>query len=136
MVRAVTPYLSYMLYTTSPTIVSLLVVCYVSKLQVYILTAIITLLAVGVKFTTEPSNQTAANGSSVTFVCFVDGSDPISYQWFKNGDELQGENNSLLMLDPVLYNDYGVYHCVVNNSVNIIQSRGAALTGVYDALHY
>ena len=85
---------------------------------------------VGVEFTEEPSSQTATNGSSVTFVCFVHGSDPISYQWFKDGDELQGENNYLLGLDPVLYNDYGVYHCVVNNSVNIIQSRGAMLTGV------
>ena len=99
-------------------------------------TAIITLLAVGVKFTMEPSNQTAANGSSVTFVCFVDGSDPISYQWFKDGNELQGENNYLLELDPVLYNDYGVYHCVVNNSVNLILSQGATLTGVYHVLHY
>ena len=86
------------------------------------------------EFTEEPSNQITANGSSVTFVCFVDGSDPISYQWFKDGDELQGENCSLLGLDPVLYNDYGVYHCVVNNSVNLILSQGATLTGVYDVL--
>ena len=86
------------------------------------------------EFTEEPSNRTATNGSSVTFVCFVDGSDPISYQWFKDGTELQGENNSSFELNPVLYNAYGVYHCVVNNSVNIIQSQGAMLTGVYDAL--
>ena len=88
-------------------------------------------ITVGVEFTEEPSNKTATNnGSSVTFVCFADGSDPISYQWLKDGTELRGENNSSFELDPVLYNDYGVYHCVVNNSVNIIQSRGATLTGV------
>ena len=86
------------------------------------------------EFTEEPSNQTATNGSSITFTCFVNGSDPISYRWFKDGTELQRENNSLLQLVYVVYNDYGVYHCVVNNSVNIIQSRGAMLTGVYDAL--
>ena len=95
----------------------------------YKLICIITSRTVGVEFTEEPSNETATNGSSVTFVCFVDGSDPISYQWFKDGTELQGEYNSLLKLVPVLYNDYGVYYCVVNNSVNIIQSRGAMLTG-------
>ena len=92
------------------------------------------IITVGVEFTEEPSNETATNGSSVTFVCFVGGSDPISYQWFKHGTELQGENNYLLRLDPVLYNEYGVYHCVVNNSVNTIISRGATLTGVYDIL--
>ena len=92
------------------------------------------IIAVGVEFTNEPSNETATNGSSVTFVCFVDGSDPISYQWFKDGTELQGENDYLLRLDPVLYKDYGVYYCVVNNSVNIIQSRGATLTGAYDII--
>ena len=86
------------------------------------------------EFTEEPSNQTATNGSSVMFACFVGGSDPISFQWFKDGTELQGENNSSFELNPVLYNDYGVYQCVVNNSVNIIQSRGAMLTGAYDAL--
>ena len=90
---------------------------------------------VGVEFTEEPSNRTATNGSSVMFACFVGGSHPISFQWFKDGTELQGENNSSFELDPVLYNDYGVYHCVVNNSVNIIQSRGAMLTGAYDALY-
>ena len=100
----------------------------------YKLICIITSRTVGVEFTEEPSHGTATNGSSVAFVCFVDGSDPISYQWFKDGTELQGENNYLLRLDPILYNDYGVYHCVVNNSVNNIQSRGAMLTGVYDAL--
>ena len=87
-------------------------------------------ITVGVEFTEEPSNKTATNGSSVNFVCFADGSDPISYQWFKDDTELQGENNSSFELDPVLYNDYGVYRCVINNSVNIIQSRGATLTGV------
>ena len=92
------------------------------------------IIAVGVEFTNEPSNETATNGSSVTFVCFVDGSDPISYQWFKDGTELQGENDYLLRLDPVLYKDYGVYHCVVNNSVNNISSRGATLTGAYDII--
>ena len=86
------------------------------------------------EFTEEPSNQIAANGSSITFVCFVDGSDPISYRWFRDSSELQGENNSLLGLDPVSYNDYGVYHCVVNNSVNTVLSQGATLTGVYDVL--
>ena len=92
------------------------------------------IIAVGVEFTNEPSNETATNGSSVTFFCFVDGSDPISYQWFKDGTDLQGENDYLLGLDPILYNDYGVYHCVVNNSVNNIRSRGATLTGAYDIL--
>ena len=89
---------------------------------------------VGVEFTEEPSNETATNGSSVTFVCFADGSNPISYQWFKDGTELQRENNSTLGLDPVLYNDYGVYHCAVNNSVNTVLSQGATLTGVHDIL--
>ena len=80
-------------------------------------------IVVGVKLTEEPQNQTVVNGSSVTLNCTADGSDPISYQWFKDGSPIQGENRDTLMFDPVMYNDYGVYHCVVNNTVNRIQEQ-------------
>ena len=87
-------------------------------------------LLVGIKFLEEPQNQTVVNGSSVTLNCTADGSDPISYQWFKDGSPIQGENRDTLVFDPVMYNDYGVYHCVVNNSVNTILMQNI-ITGTY-----
>ena len=91
--------------------------------------ALVIWFAVGVAFIEEPSNQTSMNGSSVTLNCTADGSDPISYQWFKDGSPIQGENRDTLVFDPVMYNDYGVYHCVVNNTVNTIFSQISYFAG-------
>ena len=87
---------------------------------------------VGVEFTDfeEPSDSNVEVGQSLTLSCTVTGSEPITYQWFKDGSELPGETEDMLAFMPVAYSDFGTYHCVVNNSVNTIQSREAVVTGL------
>ena len=77
----------------------------------------------------EPSDYNVEVGQSLILSCSVTGSVPITYQWFKDGSELPGESEDMLAFTPVAYNNFGTYHCVVNNSVNIIQSREAVVTG-------
>ena len=85
--------------------------------------------AVGVKFTEEPSNVEIAAGESITLNCFVTGSEPITYQWFKDGSPLPTETSNTFNKFGS-YSDFGSYYCVVNNSVNTIQSREAIVTGL------
>ena len=33
------------------------------------------------------------------------------YLWYKDGQELQGQDNSSLILDPLKVQDFGVYKC-------------------------
>ena len=89
-------------------------------------------LTVGVEFTDfeEPSDSNVEVGQSLTLICTVTGSEPITYQWFKDGSELPGETEDMLAFMFVAYGNFGTYHCVVNNSVNIIQSREAVVTGL------
>ena len=86
----------------------------------------------GVNFTVsgEPADSNVEVGQSLTLNCTVTGSEPITYQWFKDGSELPGETEDMLAFMAVAYSDFGIYHCVVNNSVNTIQSREAVVTGL------
>ena len=78
----------------------------------------------------DPPDFNVEVNESVTLNCTVTGSEPTTYQWFKDGSELPGENEDMLAFMFVAYGDFGSYHCVVNNSVNTIQSREAVVTGL------
>ncbi|XP_074620698.1 uncharacterized protein LOC141879336 isoform X2 [Acropora palmata] len=57
-------------------------------------------------------------GSRVKFQCTVRGcqQDLMFYWWFKDEQELQGEANSTLILDPLKVQDFGSYRCEVSRS--------------------
>ena len=78
----------------------------------------------------DPPDFNVEVNESVTLNCTVTGSEPITYQWFKDESELPGETEDMLAFMFVAYSDFGTYHCVVNNSVNTIQSREAVVTGM------
>ena len=52
------------------------------------------------------------------FQCAVRGcqQDLMFYRWFKDEQELQGEANSTLILDPLKVQDFGSYRCEVSRS--------------------
>ena len=63
----------------------------------------------------------------------VTGSAPYTFQWFKDGSPIFTQtrvvgSNSFTTF--AAYSDFGSYYCVVNNSVNTIQSREATVTGL------
>ncbi len=67
----------------------------------------------------------------------VSGSEPISYQWLKDGQQLQddgrvrGSNASVLVVDPVEGDDFGGYRCNASNDVDQVQSEVAVVAGEY-----
>ena len=76
------------------------------------------------------------NGT-LRLTCNVSGSEPISYQWLKDGRQLQddgrvsGSNASVLVVDPVEGDDFGGYRCNASNDVDQVQSDVAMVAGEY-----
>jgi uncharacterized repeat protein (TIGR01451 family) len=78
--------------------------------------------------TSQPTNQTAAAGSTVSFAVTAAGSAPLSFQWWLNGTNAVGANANLLSLIGVQPADAGTYSVVVSNSAGTVTSSGAVLT--------
>ena len=90
---------------------------------------------VGVVLVQQPSDQLVDAGDVVDFTCTSSGSDPLSYQWWKDGSILsessrvRGSNSPTLTISPVGSADFGNYSCRVTNPVNSVLSEFAVLTG-------
>jgi hypothetical protein len=78
--------------------------------------------------TTQPTNQVAAVGSTVSFVVSVYGTLPCSYQWSLNGTNISGSTNATLLLSNVQSTNAGNYMVQVTNIVGSILSSNALLT--------
>jgi hypothetical protein len=77
--------------------------------------------------TAQPSNQTAVLGASVSFAVTASGSAPFSYQWRKNGRDINGANGPILALTNLEDADAGTYSVEVTNAAESILSQGAVL---------
>lgn len=81
----------------------------------------------GPTITTQPSSQTVALGSSVTFTVIATG-DSLSYQWYKGGTSINGATASSYSIAATVAGDAGSYHVVVTNSTGSVTSNSATLT--------
>jgi hypothetical protein len=62
------------------------------------------------------------------------GSEPLRYQWRRNGDPLGGATSATLLLSNVQPRDYGLYSVVVFNPAGSMISTGALLNVLIPAL--
>lgn len=91
---------------------------------------------VAVHVVSAPTNQYVSINGTLLLSCNVTGSEPISYQWFKDGEQLQdggrvsGSNSSRLEVKPVEGNDFGNYQCNASNDVNHALSAVAQVEGM------
>ena len=80
-------------------------------------------------------DQSVNVNDTLRLSCNVSGSEPISYQWLKDGVPLQddgrlsGSNVSMLMVEPVEGNDFGGYQCNASNDVDQVLSEVAVVAG-------
>ena len=85
----------------------------------------------------QPEDQFVSVNGRLSLTCNVSGSEPISYQWLKDGQQLQddgrvsGSNASVLVVDPVEGDDFGRYRCNASNDVDQVQSEVAMVAGEY-----
>ncbi|XP_068720298.1 uncharacterized protein [Montipora capricornis] len=63
----------------------------------------------------HPNTQKQAEGSRVELKCIVKGGTKVTYQWFKDGEELPEEKSSSLILHPLKVQNFGFYKCDVRS---------------------
>jgi trimeric autotransporter adhesin len=76
---------------------------------------------------TQPSSQSVLQGATAVFNVVVTGSQPITYQWRKNGNPISNATNSSFSLFSVTTNDIALYSVVVNNPLGSLTSSNAVL---------
>ena len=85
------------------------------------------------QITSQPANQSAFAGASVTFSVAAFGSQPLAYQWLFNGTNLTdggnvaGSTNRLLKLSNVDLGAVGYYSVLVSNALGTADSAPAIL---------
>ena len=77
----------------------------------------------------QPTNQTAVAGETVTFSVVADGPQPLSYQWrFNTTNTLVGATNASLTLAHVQLSQAGNYAVQVSNTFDVVVSSNVVLT--------
>ncbi len=82
----------------------------------------------------QPQSLIVTNGQSANFIVGASGTQPLYFQWLKNGTNLtdggniSGSTNNMLTLNPVTTSDAGNYWVVVSNSCGSVTSSNAVLT--------
>ena len=84
--------------------------------------------ATNIVITAQPVNVTAGYASTAAFGVTADGTQPLYYQWWQNGNLLAGSTKSTLTLTPLTATNEGSYFVVVSNNLGSLTSTVASLT--------
>jgi len=76
----------------------------------------------------QPQSQTVVGGGFASFSVSATGTEPLTYEWLKNGSAILGGNSSTLTLNNVQATDAGQYSVVVSNDAGSAESFPAMLT--------
>jgi hypothetical protein len=77
----------------------------------------------------QPASVSVNVGQTAQFVVVAGGTEPLSYQWRRNGADIQGARSASYTLNAVALSDNGaVLSVVVTNSVSSVTSAQATLT--------
>jgi hypothetical protein len=77
---------------------------------------------------TPPLDLTIMEGDYIYFEVAANGTEPLSYQWRKNGSSISGGTDYYYLKDPSVSTDAGDYTVVVTNSTGSVTSVVAKLT--------
>ncbi len=78
--------------------------------------------------TTAPRGEAVTIGATASLSVIASGSQPLAYQWRKNGQAMAGATSAQLTLPDVTANDAGAYTVTVSNGAGSVTSAGAILT--------
>lgn len=80
------------------------------------------------KITINPQDQSLTIGDSATFSVVATGTQPLTYQWQKNGVGISGADSATYKTPPTtLADDSAFFRCIVSNSVGSDTSEVALL---------
>ncbi len=75
-----------------------------------------------------PQSTTNYTGTTTTLTAFADGTDPLSYQWFKGSNAIALATNATLTLTNLKVSDSGSYSLTVTNALGMTNTQPAVLT--------
>jgi hypothetical protein len=78
-------------------------------------------------FLSQPVSQTIREGESITLSASVQGSEPLVFEWNKNGVIVEGAHSSSYTIDNVAPSDAGTFTLTVTNSKGSATSEPAYL---------
>ena len=79
------------------------------------------------RIVTQPESANANFGDTVMLEVVLEGTEPISYSWYHDGELVEGATESILRLVKVQAADVGGYHLVATNSAGTVKSSIAEL---------
>ncbi len=75
----------------------------------------------------QPASQLACEGSEVTLAANVNGSDPLAFQWMKDGVQIPGASLASYLIKSANGNDSGSYSLIVSNDCGQVESNASYL---------
>jgi len=79
--------------------------------------------------TTQPTDQTVSEGQTARFTVTATGTEPLRYQWMKNGVDIPLATNASYTTPPTTMADNGaIYSVLVGNDGGTVTSDNARLT--------
>ena len=82
----------------------------------------------GPEITVNPIDVKTCTGKEINFSVAVSDSTSITYQWQKDGADLTGETDSVLVINPVATGDTGFYRCIVEDAECASSSQSGKLS--------
>ena len=82
-------------------------------------------------FTTQPQDVAKPVGEQGGLNADVNGTQPMTYQWYKGNEELPNETNSTLTLTNLQLTDAGQYLLKASNAYGVKDSRTATVSVGY-----
>lgn len=79
------------------------------------------------RIVTQPKSVDVALGATARFQVTATGSEPLRYQWKKDGEDLAGKNAAVLEIRNASESDVGVYTVRVSNALGSVESTSARL---------
>ena len=80
------------------------------------------------EITKQPQSLAVMEGDSVTFNVIAEGTEPLSYQWYKEGTLLEGAATASYTIESVSAEDLGNYTVIVSNELGEVTSDIAVLS--------
>ena len=79
--------------------------------------------------TAEPADVTVQEGQPAAFSVSADGTAPLTYRWYRDGQLIPGAvSNAYTLAAALLSDDGSAYSCLVSNAAGTAASRAALLT--------
>jgi len=66
---------------------------------------------------TQPNSQNLCEGDDIFFDVETTGTNPISFQWFKDGQSIPGEDQENLFINNIILSDNGNYHLEILTAI-------------------